>query len=268
MFSAKSREKLVRRGQVFREWWLRLTIFFQTTRSWASCFFFRGVDVGVRCLVDILQMFWCSKWTVHMYILNFIHPLYFTDTYKSPISPLTLTRNPGIYIFALSLNPPKINLQVLLPLEIPCFWHTLAHCTMAKSWESKGTPQNATPLPGRSRPPWGTINHHDLGGGYPKDSHDDTPLRGAFSFTFAFVAFALSIPIALGSFTTLSTLTMASFLPKVSKRRSVWEAWTCKIGKKLYYHNSPYVSSVQNRAWLGYIRDYTTQLYRDCNKPF
>ena len=27
------------------------------------------------------------------------------------------------------------------------------------------------------------------------------------------------------------------------------------------------MSSVQNPGWLGYIRDYTTQLYRDYNKP-
>ena len=27
------------------------------------------------------------------------------------------------------------------------------------------------------------------------------------------------------------------------------------------------VSNEKNPGWLGYIRDYTTQLYRDCNKP-
>ena len=27
------------------------------------------------------------------------------------------------------------------------------------------------------------------------------------------------------------------------------------------------MSSVQNPGWLGYTRDYTTQLYRDYNKP-
>ena len=28
-----------------------------------------------------------------------------------------------------------------------------------------------------------------------------------------------------------------------------------------------HLSSVQNPGWLGYIRDYTTQRYRDYNKP-
>ncbi len=28
-----------------------------------------------------------------------------------------------------------------------------------------------------------------------------------------------------------------------------------------------YLSSVQNPGWLGYIGDYTTQLYRDYNTP-
>ena len=29
-----------------------------------------------------------------------------------------------------------------------------------------------------------------------------------------------------------------------------------------------HLSSVQNPGWLSYIEDYTTQLYRDYNKPF
>ncbi len=30
----------------------------------------------------------------------------------------------------------------------------------------------------------------------------------------------------------------------------------------------PHLSSVQNLGWLSYITDYSTQLYRDYNKPF
>ena len=35
----------------------------------------------------------------------------------------------------------------------------------------------------------------------------------------------------------------------------------------LFFEAIPNMSNEQNPGWLDYIRDYTTQLYRDYNKP-
>ena len=169
------------------------------------------------------EMWWI--WQIPFDATNMHHFRHFTDTYKSPQSKRTWpstrhTRNPGIYIVALSWNSRKTQFQVLLPLETPCFWHTLAHCTMAKSWESKGTrippPQNL--LKGLYY-----MNHKWFGkvGTLIKIPMMKSPRSaGAFSFTFAFMAFALSIAIALDSFTTLSTWT-----PKTPAKRLGDHRW-------------------------------------------
>ena len=43
--------------------------------------------------------------------------------------------------------------------------------------------------------------------------------------------------------------------------------WVLGGGFKDFFHVHPYLSNEKNPGWLGYIGDYTTQLYRDYNKP-
>ena len=53
---------------------------------------------------------------------------------------------------------------------------------------------------------------------------------------------------------------VGSFLPEKFPSRFFQTSQTTNGPQK-------YLSSVQNPGWLFYIEDYTTQLYRDYNKP-
>ena len=46
---------------------------------------------------------------------------------------------------------------------------------------------------------------------------------------------------------------------------SLWDMLGCV--ERLYEMGDIHMSHEKNPGWLGYIGDYTTQIYRDYNKP-
>ena len=152
-----------------REHFNRVVVFSDSTQnflgpeSWGISAWLQGSGRGFsqffpttvrrrRCFeMWIWQMFF-QKWIVNMYHLDPHLFIFHEDTYKNTTVKKNLTLNKThkksrhLYLCFI-LKPTKTQLQELLPLETSCFWHTFAHCTMAKSWESKGTGIPPTPKP-------------------------------------------------------------------------------------------------------------------------